>query len=292
MYNGPTKEAPREEPGEIFFWREEYDFFKDASPEAASKDSEVTVGSTEELDDFMTQIAEVLGLGRGQKLILDSAIEVLKREAKYSSRCRVPTLNRSLSTELYEIPLGIRQRPWEQPVHERCSTVIVLQPASDRPVTSNMIPKKTSTLAQHFIKMPSKKWLSSQRSQLQFGIPICKKMLTWARMMLVNKDDREILQRADIYRGVLASLYPCNIDPSLVAAFLTYWNVDSHTLLTSQGEMGYPLHTLSDAMGVPFVGRLYEEYIPLAPAVNGHVKSLYSIYTGLCPVALQLHLTG
>jgi hypothetical protein len=75
-------------------------------------------------------------------------------------------------------------------------------------------------------------------------------------MMLVNKEDHEILQKAGIFRGVLASIHHCKVDPSLVAAFLTYWDIDGHTLLTSQGEMGFPLHTISDAMGIPIVGRL------------------------------------
>lgn len=105
--------------------------------------------------------------------------------------------------------------------------------------------------------------------------------------MLVNTEDREILQKTDIFRGVLASIYHCEVDPSLVAAFLTYWNIDGHTLLTSQGEMGFPLHTISDAMGIPIVGRLYEEFIPLEPAVRGHVESLYAIYTSLCPMDMK-----
>jgi hypothetical protein len=118
-------------------------------------------------------------------------------------------------------------------------------------------------------------------------MPVCQKMLIWARMMLVNHEDRSMLQKSDIYRSVLASLYCFQADPSLVAAFLTYWNVDGHTLVTSQGEMGYPLHTISNAMGIPISGRLYEEFIPPCFDVHGHLETLYTIYASLCPSELQ-----
>uniref|UniRef100_A0A0E0PXJ0 Aminotransferase-like plant mobile domain-containing protein n=1 Tax=Oryza rufipogon TaxID=4529 RepID=A0A0E0PXJ0_ORYRU len=88
----------------------------------------------------------------------------------------------------------------------------------------------------------------------------------------------------------MASIYRCHVDPLLVAAFLTYWNIDAHTLITSQGEMGYPLHTLYDAMGISFSGRLYEEYIPLPSTSCEHVQILHSIYVSLCPS--QLHSSG
>jgi hypothetical protein len=112
-------------------------------------------------------------------------------------------------------------------------------------------------------------------------------MLIWARMMLVNDEDRDILQKSDVLRGILASLYCFQADPSLIAAFLTYWNLDGHTLVTSQGEMGYPLHTIPDAMGIPISGRLYEEFIPLPSDVHGDLETLYAIYIGLCPTELQ-----
>ncbi|ONM62964.1 hypothetical protein ZEAMMB73_Zm00001d000217 [Zea mays] len=137
------------------------------------------------------------------------------------------------------------------------------------------------------VKHPSSRWFNDCRPQLRLDVPVCRKMLIWARMMLVNHEDRSMLQKSDIYRGVLASLYCFQADPSLVAAFLTYWNVDGHTLVTSQGEMGYPLHTISDAMGIPISGRLYEEFIPPCSDVHGHLETLYAIYASLCPSELQ-----
>lgn len=112
-------------------------------------------------------------------------------------------------------------------------------------------------------------------------------MLIGTRMMLLNTEDRAILEKADILRRVLASLYSCDIDTPLVATFLTYWNTDGQTLVTSQGQMGYPLNTISDMMGIPIIGRSYEEFIPSAPITRGCIGSLYAIYAGLCHVDMK-----
>jgi hypothetical protein len=100
-------------------------------------------------------------------------------------------------------------------------------------------------------------------------------------MMLLSQEDIEYFRRADIDRGIMASIYHCHIDSSLVAAFLTYWNIDGHTLITSQGEMGYPLHTVYDAMGIPFSGRLYEEYMTPRTRQNliQHIRRYVSVKT-------------
>lgn len=100
-------------------------------------------------------------------------------------------------------------------------------------------------------------------------------------MVLTSEDDKAMLVKADIFRGVLASLYRVPINPSLLAAFLTFWNIESHTLLTAQGEMGYPLLAMYDSMGLPISGHLYHEFIPLFSAVSGTVKTLHSIYAEL-----------
>jgi hypothetical protein len=51
--------------------------------------------------------------------------------------------------------------------------------------------------------------------------------------------------------------------------------------------MGYPLHTLPNAMGIPISGRLYEEFIPLPSDICGDLETLYAAYVGLCPTELQ-----
>jgi hypothetical protein len=287
LYSGFADYAPKEKPGEVFLWRPEFDFFKDADIKTQPSDSEVSATNREGLDQSITKIAAHFKLGRGQQLILEPASEVIKREDKYRSKCRVPTPGKELTTFLYEVPLGLRKRPWEQPVQDCCSTVSILRPITEGPVTYKDLPNRTATLAQSFIKSPSSKWTHEHPPQLRLSVQMSKKILIWARIMLVNKEDREALQKTDIFRGVLASIYHCEVDPSLVAAFLTHWNIDGHTLLTSQGEMGFPLHTISDAMGIPIVGRLYEEFIPLEPAMCGHVESLYAIYSNLCPVDMK-----
>uniref|UniRef100_A0A0E0Q5Z8 Aminotransferase-like plant mobile domain-containing protein n=1 Tax=Oryza rufipogon TaxID=4529 RepID=A0A0E0Q5Z8_ORYRU len=149
------------------------------------------------------------------------------------------------------------------------------------------VPRHTATLAQQFITSRTKRWLEDQPMQLRLEISPNDKLMLWARMLMVNPYDRTYLKKAGVLRGIMASIYKCKIDPSLVAAFLTYWNVDGHTLLTSQGEMGYPLHTMYDAMGIPISGRLYEEFIPLSSTVRGHVQTLHNIYVEECPLQLN-----
>ncbi|KAL6908159.1 hypothetical protein ACP4OV_002329 [Aristida adscensionis] len=288
LYSGPAKYAPKERDGEAYLWRDDFDFFKDADPEAPG-DSNISIEGleTEGLDDFMTQAADCLGLGRGLKLILEPQYEILGKEDKFRSQCRVPTPGKFLSVQYTDIPLGLQRRPMEEPIKDCSCSVAALRPIWESAHGSRPVPRQTSTLAQKFISQPSSRWFSNCRPQLQLEVPICRKMLLWARMMLINDEDKTIMERAGIFRGVLASLYRCHIDPSLAAAFLTYWNIDAHTVLTSQGEMGYPLHTVSDALGIPFAGRLYEEFIPLPSAVRGHVKTLQAIYASLSPVAMK-----
>lgn len=149
------------------------------------------------------------------------------------------------------------------------------------------VPRHTATLAQKFITSRTKRWLEDQPMQLRLEISPNDKLMLWARMLMVNPYDRTYLKKAGVLRGIMASIYKCKIDPSLVAAFLTYWNVDGHTLVTSQGEMGYPLHTMYDAMGIPISGRLYEEFIPLPSTARGHVQTLHNIYVEECPLQLN-----
>ena len=111
LYSGFADYAPKEKPWEVFFWRQEFDVFKDADPKTQPSGSEVSTTSKEDLNQSITKIAAYLKLGRGQQLILEPATEVIKREEKYRSRCRVPTPGKDLTTSLYEVPLGIRKRP-------------------------------------------------------------------------------------------------------------------------------------------------------------------------------------
>lgn len=183
--------------------------------------------------------------------------------------------------------MGLWGQPGENAIHDGVGSAAVLRPIWDSVHSFRHVPEQTAALAQKIIDVPSQKWSSKNHPRLCLDVQVCRKMLIWARMMLVNSDDKEILKKVGIFRGVLASIYQCCPDPSLVAAFLTYWNIDGHTLVTSRGEMGYPLHTISDAMGIPITGRVYEEFIPLVSAVHGHVRTLQAIYASLCPAVLK-----
>lgn len=176
LYSGSVDYAPKEKQGEIFYWREEFDFFKDADAGTHPSESEVSVVSKEDLDQSITKIAECFSLGRGQQLILESANDVIRREEKYRSKCRVPTPVKILTAPLHEVPLGIRKRPWEQPVQYRCGLALILRPVIDGPVIQKDLPDRTSTLAQKFIKSPFSRWThkpsttSAQRSNEQENI--------------------------------------------------------------------------------------------------------------------------
>ena len=76
LYSGFADYAPKEKPGEVFFWRQEFDFFKDADPKTQPSGSEVSTTSKEDLNQSITKIAAYLKLGRGQQLILEPATEV------------------------------------------------------------------------------------------------------------------------------------------------------------------------------------------------------------------------
>lgn len=287
LFSGPAEQAPPEEEEEIYLWRKDFDFFADANS-VMHHAGDVDDAKAENPDDFMTLVANCLGLGRGYQLVTEPGHEIIEKERKNRKRCRVPTSSRTLSTTTPDnIPFGIQKNPQEPPVSDYAGRAHILHPVLDSSKRSLDIPSSTSTLAQKMVKHPSSRWFNDCRPQLRLDVPVCRKMLIWARMMLVNHEDRSMLQKSDIYRGVLASLYCFQADPSLVAAFLTYWNVDGHTLVTSQGEMGYPLHTISDAMGIPISGRLYEEFIPPCSDVHGHLETLYAIYASLCPSELQ-----
>uniref|UniRef100_A0A0E0KEV4 Aminotransferase-like plant mobile domain-containing protein n=1 Tax=Oryza punctata TaxID=4537 RepID=A0A0E0KEV4_ORYPU len=103
------------------------------------------------------------------------------------------------------------------------------------------LPCYTTTLAQQFINSSTRRWVEGQPVQLRTEVSPNEKLMLWARMLLVNPEDSAYLTKAGIFRGVMASIYKCQIQPALVAVFLIYLNVNGHTLITNQGEMGYPL---------------------------------------------------
>ncbi|KAL6597780.1 hypothetical protein ACP70R_046585 [Stipagrostis hirtigluma subsp. patula] len=286
LYSGSVQKASREGRGEIYYWRDDFDFYKDTDPDICSEDGASASEGKDRADSFMTKVATRLGLGRGQKLFIKPNNEVVKKTFGRSNThpCQVPTPPKRLSAMCQGVILGRQEKPGGKPMEDCTSQGAALLPTWDSLAGSLNVPKQTSSLAQKFIEQPPSRWLCNRPSQLRLEVPLCRKMLIWARMMLLNREDREFLQRADVYRGILASIYRCRADASLVAAFLTFWNVDGHTLLTSQGEMGYPLHTIYDAMGIPFTGRLYEEFIPLSSTFCSHVRSLHTIYAN-CMVA-------
>lgn len=225
----------------------------------------------------MSQVASCLDIKWGHRLIRESEYRLLSKNQGWYV-FRVPTPPPKLFIIYPNVTFVFQDHPEAQP-REQYGDCICLKPVF-HPKNSGPpeVLQYIALLAQHFINSASMRWVEDQPLKLRMQVPSYDKLLLWARMMLVNQEDCEYLIRADIIRGVMASIYQCHVDPSLVVAFLTYWNVDAHTLITSQGEMGYPLNTLYDAMDISFSGRLYEEYIPLLSTSCEHVQILHSTY--------------
>jgi hypothetical protein len=211
----------------------------------------------------MTSAAEQMCLERTERIKVTSRLLNL---------CEVPTPPRELTKKIFRDE-G-KQEGFGQPVLQGgYSEFIVLAPVLNEAPRVDII-----SLAREFMHSPEKRWKPNSLLQLRTTIPYCPKQLIWARMMLISEDDKPMLHKADIFRGVLASLYSVPINSSLLSAFLTFWNIEGHTLLTAQGEMGYPLLTMYDSMGLPISGHLYQEFIPPVSAVSGVIKILHSIY--------------
>lgn len=273
----------------MLLWRGDFNFFYHIDQQHVSPEDATVIGDNDEVDVFMSQVASCLDIKRGHRLIRESEYRVLSKNQDWYV-FRVPTPPPKLFIIYPNVTFGFQDHLEAQPREQYGDCIClkpVFHPKNSRPPE---VPQYTALLAQHFINSVSMRWVEDQPLKLRMQVPSYDKLLLWVRMMLVNQEDCEYLIRADIIRGVMASIYRCHVDPLLVAAFLTYWNVDAHTLITSQGEMGYPLHTLYDAMGISFSGRLYEEYIPLPSTSCEHVQILHSIYVSLCPS--QLHNSG
>lgn len=110
---------------------------------------------------------------------------------------------------------------------------------------------KVSTIAQEFLKYPDKVWWNDENPKIQVGASYCPKFLIWGRAMLLSEMEKGFLKRASVLDGVLASLYQVKVCWPLLQAFISFWNSDGHTLVTPQGEMGYPLLALQGAMSIP-----------------------------------------
>ncbi|EEC81772.1 hypothetical protein OsI_25460 [Oryza sativa Indica Group] len=262
-------------------------FFKDAEPTGnLPEDAQSTNnGEAKKTDDFMSQVASCLNIMRGQQLIREAEWMSLTQSRDWAA-FRVPTPFQKLLANCKDVLVGHQDQPGTQP-RGRPGSMCLLKPVLFNDSGTFDVPRHTATLAQQFITSRTKRWLEDQPMQLRLEISPNDKLMLWARMLMVNPYDRTYLKKAGVLRGIMASIYKCKIDPSLVAAFLTYWHVDGHTLLTSQGEMGYPLHTMYDAMGIPISGRLYEEFIPLSSTVRGYVQTLHNIYVEECPLQLN-----
>ncbi|KAL6642427.1 hypothetical protein ACP70R_020608 [Stipagrostis hirtigluma subsp. patula] len=248
--------------GEAILWDEADEVYND---NATGTDVEDDAADTD-VDQYISSIAELMGLERTERL---------KITANPINKCEVPTPPRELNKKIFRYE-GLQNGFGDEITKGKITKFVVLEP-----VLNEAPPVEIATVAQNFLSSPTKRWWNNAPPQLVTETSHSPKQLIWARMMLSSEDDKSVLLKADIFRGVLASLYHIPINHSLLAAFLSFWNVESHTLITANGEMGYPLLAVYDSMGLPISGHLYQEFIPQVSAVTGVVKILHSIYAGL-----------
>ena len=115
LFSWPAEQAPLEEEEEIYLWRKDFDFFADANS-VMHHAGNIDDAKAENPDDFMTLVANCLGLGRGYQLVTEPGHEIIEKERKNRKRCRVPTSSRTLSTTTPDnIPFGIQKNPQEPP---------------------------------------------------------------------------------------------------------------------------------------------------------------------------------
>lgn len=180
-----------------------------------------------------------LKLDRGSKL-------EIKPSCATSSElnCLIPIANLQLTRRTARYG-GSQNNLWESPIKNPTpSTMVLLDPVLDEAPPA----LGTRTLAQQFIRSPEKIWLRGVDPKLRVGVPYFEKYFKWARMMLLSEEDKNVLDRADVLRGIFGSLFRVPKIWPLLQAFLSFWNVDGHTIVTSQGELGYSLLLVNDAM--------------------------------------------
>uniref|UniRef100_A0A0E0MWB2 Aminotransferase-like plant mobile domain-containing protein n=1 Tax=Oryza rufipogon TaxID=4529 RepID=A0A0E0MWB2_ORYRU len=205
-------------------------------PQRGRRDAETTVDLPEGVQPLNTDEAEKTDDFMSK---VASCLNI-KRGSQLISQAEKDLLTRSCDWGRFRVPT-----PYNQ-LSLRLSNLLLgsqYQPGDEPEAGVYDLPRHIATLAQQFINSTTKRWV----------------------------EDSAYLKKAGIFRGVMASIYKCQINPVLVAAFLTYWNVDGYTLITSQGGMGYPLHTMYDAIG----------------HTNFWTPTLHNIYADECPLQLN-----
>lgn len=239
--------------------------------------------SENDIERTISAACTYLKLDRGSKLVVEVP------SSTPESECPVPTIGSQLTrrTARYR---GSQNKLWDTPdKNSSPTTMVVLDPVLDEAPAFD-----TMTLAQEFIRCPGKRWLRGDDPNLCAGIPYYEKYYIWARMMLLTEENKNALDRADVVRGIFGSLFHVPKCWPLIQAFVDSWNVSGHTIVTSQGEMGYSLLLVNDAMGIPISGHAYDEYIPspFLPPEDTVVKTLHAIYAKLCKWRLSESSTG
>ena len=175
-----------------------------------------------DVEHCISAVATHLKLSRGTKLVIEAS-------PTSDPKCTVPTAPSKLTRRTLRSG-GEQNKPWEPPVKSTSPTTLVIL----NPVLDKAPDFPTRTLAQEFIKSLEKRWRRDSAAQLQVGLPYSEKFLIWARMMLIAEEDRQMLERAGILRGVFSILFRICPAWPLIQAFIDFWNVDGHTLIMKE----------------------------------------------------------
>jgi Plant mobile domain len=82
----------------------------------------------------------------------------------------------------------------------------------------------------------------------------------WIQYMLIH--ERDILERAGVYKAVYLSLFDYKVISPLVQAFAERWSYVTNTVYVGDREMTPTLWELSQMSGLPIYGTPYDEFIP------------------------------
>ncbi|XP_037409845.1 uncharacterized protein LOC119272464 [Triticum dicoccoides] len=166
-----------------------------------------------DVEHCISAVATHLKLSRGTKLVIEAS-------PTSDPKCTVPIAPSKLTRRTLRSG-GEQNKPWEPPVKNTSPTTLVIL----NPVLDKAPDFPTRTLAQEFIKSLEKRWRRDSAAQLQVGLPYSEKFLIWARMMLIAEEDRQMLERAGILRGVFSILFRICPAWPLIQAFIDFWNV-------------------------------------------------------------------
>ena len=95
---------------------------------------------------------------------------------------------RMLTQSISQFALGTQEGHGAPPIKVPSGPAIVLRPNLFG-IKKFAAPTRTSMAAQKFIQAPSTRWIDSYPHRFHTDVSVCRQLLIWARMMVVNPED-------------------------------------------------------------------------------------------------------